>query len=95
MKFAVPLSIPVNAVISFTIRPSLISFKIGIPPATDASKEKNKLFFSANSASCLPYFAINALLAVIKDFLFSNAVKHSFFATPSSPPINSTITSIS
>ena len=66
-----------------------------MPPATEASKEKNRLFFSANSASSFPYLAINALLAVIRDLLFCNAEKHSFLAIPSSPPINSTITSTS
>ena len=85
---------PVSLVISFTINPSLMSLRIGIPPATEASKEKNKFLSSAISANSLPYFAISALLAVITALLFFKAEKHKSFATPSSPPINSTITSI-
>ena len=80
---------------SFTIKPSLINFKIGIPPATEASKEKNRLLSSAISASSFPYLAIKALLAVISPFLLLSAEKHKSLATPSSPPINSTITSMS
>ena len=86
---------PVTLVILFTTNPSLINFKIGIPPATEASNEKNKSFNSAKSANSFPYLAINALLAVIRPFLFFKAAKHKSLATPSSPPINSTITSIS
>ena len=85
---------PVSLVISLTINPSLISLSIGIPPATEASKEKNNFFSSAISANSLPYFAINALLAVITALLFFKAEKHKSFATPSSPPIYSTITSM-
>ena len=85
---------PVTLVILLTINPSLINFKIGIPPATEASNEKNRLFNSAKSANSLPYLAINALLAVIRPFLFCKVAKHKSLATPSSPPINSTITSI-
>ena len=68
---------------------------IGIPPATDASYSRLTLFFSAKAASWSPYFAINALFAVITCFLFLRAEKTNFFATPSDPPINSTIMSTS
>ena len=86
---------PVTLLILLPTNPSLINFKIGIPPATAASKEKNKLFFSAKSANSFPCLATNALFAVITDLLLFRAEKQRSFAIPSSPPISSMITSIS
>ena len=68
---------------------------IGTPPQTAASNSRLTLFDSAILESLSPYLAISALLAVTTCFLFFNALKTSFFAGPSAPPISSTIMSTS
>ena len=67
----------------------------GTPPQTDASNSKFTLFFSAILDSWSPYFAIKALFAVTTCFLFLSALKTSFLAGPSAPPISSIIKSTS
>ena len=86
---------PKILLILFEIRPSFIDLIIGTPPATEASYSRFTLFFSAIRASSSPYFAIKDLFAVITCFLFLNAEKISFLATPSAPPTSSTIISTS
>src|SRR5579884_4295645 len=66
-----------------------------MPPATAASNLSWRFFFSARSASALPWVASRALLAVTTCLPLSSAASISFLAMPSSPPINSTTTSAS
>ena len=67
----------------------------GIPPATAASNLKFTLLLSAEIASSWPYIANIALLAVTTCFPCFMAASVACLALPSSPPINSTKTSMS
>ena len=84
---------PATHSILFAAKPSLMDFKIGIPPATDASKARITLFFLAKANNSFPKLASNALLAVTTCFLFSIALITKSFAIVV-PPISSTMTSI-
>ena len=75
MKLEVPFNIPV---ILFIFIPLKLFFSveiIGIPPATDASKPILTPFSSANLAKLYPWWAIKALFAVTRFFLFFIAWK--------------------
>ena len=88
IKLVVPLIMPANQLILLATSPSLILFKTGIPPPTDASKATFTLAFLAASKIMDPNSAISALLAVTTCFLFDIASITSSKAT-SVPPINS------
>ena len=78
----------------FAIKPCFIDLIIGIPPPTAASNNKFTPYFSASIERASPCFAIKALLAVTTCLFFFIESKTIFLATPSEPPINSTIISI-
>src|SRR5438876_1167240 len=79
----------------FPARPSRRVLITGIPPATEASKERTTRLSSASAASLVPSRAISALLAVTTCLQCCRAVSTTLCAIPSAPPINSTTTSIS
>ena len=89
----VPLRIPANQEIFSILAFEESDLIIGIPPATEASKPMNKLFFSANLNSSSPCKDIIALLAVMKSFLDSRACFATLYAS-SIPPITSMTTSM-
>src|SRR5579885_2348345 len=76
-------------------RPSRSAFRIGMPPATAASKASATPRFSASRASSAPCRAIRALLAVTTCLPRSSAAVTSARAGSSLPPISSTTASIS
>src|SRR5581483_4710103 len=66
----------------------------GMPPATAASKLSATPRLSASTASSVPWRASSALLAVTTGLPARSAASTAALATPSSPPINSTSTSM-
>ena len=94
MKFVVPLSMPATLEILFAVKSFESILIVGVPAQTADSNNSSTSFFFAKLINSSPCSKITALFAVITCLPeFRAAVINSFAV--STPPINSTRTSMS
>ena len=94
MKFVVPLSMPATLEILFAVKSFESILIVGVPAQTADSNNSSTLFFFAkliNSSPCSKITALFAVTTCLPD-LSACAIKSLAVSTP---PINSTTTSIS